>query len=101
MVSRIAVPGAGSPARNSPRTTGLTTYFAVPLASLRFSSRRCGTVDNLHPERHCVAAKAGRKTRVWQRASPMGAAGFEPSDLSRVKLVSRPDSGTEAAGLRE
>src|SRR3954454_15135565 len=43
VVSRIAVPGAGSPRQNSARTTGLNTYFAVPLASLRFVSRRFGT----------------------------------------------------------
>lgn len=43
IVSRIAVPGAGSPRRNSPRTAGLNTYFAVPLANFRFVSRRLDT----------------------------------------------------------
>src|SRR4029078_2619487 len=43
VVSRIAVPGAGSPRRNSARTTGLNAYFAVPLASLRLVSRRLCT----------------------------------------------------------
>ena len=74
VVSRIAVPGAGSPSRNSPRTTGLTTYFAVPLASLRFVSRRLGTGFSLTPRigrfgREALAHKrpVGRLSRVRVR----------------------------------
>jgi hypothetical protein len=43
MVSRIAVPGAGRPRRKRARTIGLNTYFAAPVESLRFVSRRRST----------------------------------------------------------